>query len=220
MNSINNLFDKIFVINLKRRPDRLEHFDSQAKKYGINYEIIEAFDGDTINGDFEIFGKKIIPSGEYKGLDNYMKSCLGATISHYQVLKKSIENSYKKIMVFEDDVLFNDDFEKSLIDGVSNLPENWDFLYLSGTAVDFEKINTSISKLKSSYCLHSYCLSSNIFNKLILEIEEKIFSFPVDVIYSHNLKNNNSYITIPFLTKQYSNFSDIQKINVNYNFSH
>lgn len=220
MNEINAIFDRVFVINLKRRPDRLEHFRLQAEKYGISYELIEAFDGEIINGDTELLGKKITPSGEYRGLDGYMKSCLGATMSHYKILKQSVENGYKKILVFEDDVLFNDNFKDSLISSISLSPENWDFLYLSGTMVNFEKINDRISKLNSCFCLHSYCLSDNVFRKLMSEIEDKIFNFPVDVIFSQNLRNYNSFITVPFLTKQYSNFSDIQKINVNYNFTH
>lgn len=220
MSKINDIFDRVFVINLKRRPDRLEHFRLQAEKYGISYEVIEAFDGETINGDTELLGKKITPSGEYRGLDGYMKSCLGATMSHYKILKQSIENGYKKILIFEDDALFNDNFEEDLILSISSSPENWDFLYLSGTMVNFEKINERISKLNGCFCLHSYCLSDNVFEKLVYEIEDKIFNFPVDVIFSQILRNHNSFITVPFLTKQYSNFSDIQKINVNYNFTH
>lgn len=216
MNEINEIFDRVFVINLKRRPDRLEHFRLQAEKYGIFYEVIEAFDGETINGETELLGKKITPSGEYKGLDGYMKSCLGATMSHYSILKKSIDYGYKKILIFEDDVLLSELFDESLLESIELLPDNWDCFYLSGTMINSQIINHRISKLISCFCLHSYCLTNNVFEKMKKEIEEKIFYFPVDVIFSQNLSSFNSYVSTTILTHQYPNYSDIQKTNVKY----
>lgn len=42
---------KSYLINLQKRPDRLEKFNEGVKKYlpDINIEIVEAVDGSTLN---------------------------------------------------------------------------------------------------------------------------------------------------------------------------
>ena len=67
-------FDKIYVINLDRRPDRYEAFQREMSKYGIeNVERFSAIDGTTI-------------------MTNNMKLLLGelgVLESHLEIIKKS-----------------------------------------------------------------------------------------------------------------------------------
>jgi glycosyl transferase family 25 len=76
--------DKIFVINLDKRNDRLDEFLIECKKVDINPSEIERF------------------SAIYKPEN----PCVGCTLSHLEVIKIAKERSYENIIVFEDDFEF------------------------------------------------------------------------------------------------------------------
>lgn len=76
--------DKIFVINLDKRTDRMEEFLNEFKKINIDISNLERF------------------SAIYKPEN----PCVGCTLSHLEVIKIAKERSYKNIIVFEDDFEF------------------------------------------------------------------------------------------------------------------
>jgi hypothetical protein len=65
-----------FVVNLKRRPDRLERFKKQMEYLGWDYEVFEAVD---------------------------TNSYIGITDSQLSIIKIAKERGYKKVMIMEDD---------------------------------------------------------------------------------------------------------------------
>jgi GR25 family glycosyltransferase involved in LPS biosynthesis len=72
-----SLFGGVFVINLDRRPDRLEEFTEEMKMLDMPFERFSA-----IYTDF--------------GID-------GCGLSHLSVLKLAKERGYKNVLIFEDD---------------------------------------------------------------------------------------------------------------------
>jgi hypothetical protein len=65
-----------FVVNLKRRPDRLERFQRQMEYLGWDYEVFEAID---------------------------TNSYMGITKSQLAIIQIAKERGYKKVMIMEDD---------------------------------------------------------------------------------------------------------------------
>ena len=102
---VNEYFDKVVVINLDRRTDRMEKLVPQLERLGIEYERHSAVDG-----------KKL-------GID----PIFAGTMSHVQVLKKYKE---QKVLVLEDDAQFVDDFNEKFEEVMQTLPNNWDIFYL------------------------------------------------------------------------------------------
>ena len=65
---LNDFFDKIFVINLERRPDRLEIFKQISNDLDFEFEVFKAYDGREIDDNFVYNGKpiNINPNKHYK----------------------------------------------------------------------------------------------------------------------------------------------------------
>jgi len=116
---------KKFVINLKRRPDRLKQFLERCPYTDV--EIVHGFDAK--NHHLENKKERKI----FESFSNSKKVRLGARgvwISHLRIWKKMVNDSIKLAMVFEDDALFNENFEES----INNLifPENLNILFIGG----------------------------------------------------------------------------------------
>lgn len=148
------LFDKIFLINLPRRKDRLEFMKYKLDKENIhNYELISATDGyneDTI----KIFDM-------YKNIKYYYgiitsPGAIGLLYTWKELLNKCIENNYQKILILEDDIYFHKNL-KLLHDNNLNLYNTYDVVSLGGNQPKWD--DTQIDQLKKDTGYYNY--SSN-----------------------------------------------------------
>ena len=125
--TINTFFDKVFYINLDHDVERNEQMIAQFKKYGItNYERIS---GTVLN---EIPSKMYWRNFNIERLNKkYILGGLGARNSHWRITQIAIERGYEKILIFEDDVIFQMDPNELLRANVENL-KDWDMLFFGG----------------------------------------------------------------------------------------
>ena len=215
---LNDFFDKIFVINLERRPDRLEKFKKIAEILNFEFEIFKAYDGKQIEDDFVYNNKpiNITQNQYYRGFDTYSKGALGCLLSHLDIIKKSKDMGYKKILILEDDVEFHIDFNKRFDDFTLSFNKEWDMIYFSGSILETSDDYGYYKKLISCHTTHSYAVCESIYEYLIENIEKNLYISPIDLTYSIVQSNIKSFITIPFLTYQSGGFSDIQNSHVDY----
>ena len=102
---------QVYVINLKRRSDRLKKFKKDCEYK--NVIVIEAFDGMNISKN--IYNKNI-----YYKIKNHRYSKditnpeIGCFVSHMSTWKKIINSDTKYNLIFEDDVILSDNFKKRL----------------------------------------------------------------------------------------------------------
>lgn len=133
-NLINTYFDRIFIINLKRRPDRKEQMISKLKKANItNYEFVQAIDG-TQEPCLSLYNFKI-KSGQFT--DN--PAAFGILYSALKVLTYAKIKRFKNILILEDDVIFHKDFTETFNHRIKNIPE-WKLLYF-GTSMHKWRFN-------------------------------------------------------------------------------
>lgn len=122
---INTYFDQIYVINLRRRQNKLIEIIQKLKKLNITAEIIEAIDGyESPNIDeFKIY--QSLPVGMENGHPRelqlnrkliYSPGVWGHLKSNRLILMDAMEKHYRKILILEDDALFinnfHDEFQK------------------------------------------------------------------------------------------------------------
>ena len=103
-----DIFDKIFVINLRRRTDRRTFMEYKLEKENIyNYEIIDAVDG--YEGDiiklFDMYSNRKY----YYGIIT-SPGAIGLICTWKKLLKSCIDSNLKRILILEDDIYFHKDF--------------------------------------------------------------------------------------------------------------
>ena len=97
---------KIYIINLKKRTDRWKDCLIQLKKYNIeNYERFEAIRPDLKKIDPIQYSKNNLKMDE-----KYIIGALGCKLSHIEIIKNAKKNSYKQILILEDDFLLCENF--------------------------------------------------------------------------------------------------------------
>ena len=129
---IEKTFKKLYVINLQRRTDRYQEFNTKIVKY-ITPSLIERFD--AINGkelNLNEFHESFIKTATNKGE-------VGCFLSHRTIWKNVSEDSTLKnddlVLLFEDDVFFSTHFQVKFQEAIvefQKIKKNNKFLYIGG----------------------------------------------------------------------------------------
>jgi GR25 family glycosyltransferase involved in LPS biosynthesis len=142
------IIDKIFIINLKSRTDRLEnikllidHLNFDKKKI----EIFEAVVGKDISKD-EI--NKILSISSLDTLYNYpsnhkdirSKGAIGCYLSHYKIWEKIINQKLDNVLIIEDDI-FTDIDSEEFNKYINSIPNDYDIGMLSWFKLWFDPLN-------------------------------------------------------------------------------
>jgi len=193
------LWDKIYIINLKRREDRkIIMIEKLAEEKIDNYEIIEAYDGKDIEiiKKFNLIKKhsKIINSGHY--------ACL---LSHIKAIKKAKKNNYNNVMILEDDVIFNNNFLEEL--KKIKLPK-YDLIYLGGLIKEKKVFLNGWGQRFKVMGAYGYIINKNIYDKILVKLQE--FIYCVDIAY-YKLKDEFKIYILNDLIKTNLDSSDTSK---------
>lgn len=189
-------FDAIYVINLDSRPDRLAKVMSSFTDLGIA-DRVERFPG-------------IVPK-EGSG-------ALGCLMSHVTIIKKAKELCLKNVLVFEDDVkLLNIESISPAISQLRNIP--WALYYLGyNSHSPLNKVTPNLLKLTQCYSTHAIAYNSSIFDLIINSFTSKKIKL-IDVWLSENVQSRfNCLGNYPIAATQFSDYSDIEKKQVAYEF--
>ena len=143
MNILNKYFEHIYVINLEKDLERKNYIEKLFNKYNINFEFINAIDGNNLDTNT----LKLLELWAYPGNKFCNKECscsgkghelsdaqIGCALSHYLCYKDIVKNKYKTALIFEDDIKFESNFE-NIIKNIfeKELPNNWELIHLSYT---------------------------------------------------------------------------------------
>jgi GR25 family glycosyltransferase involved in LPS biosynthesis len=185
---VNEYFDKVVVINLDRRKDRLEKVNAQLEELGITYERFSAVDAKALDID-------------------PIQACRQ---SHLQVL----EESEGKTLILEDDAYFMEDFNERFAQFVELLPDNWNIFYLGAVLLNSQNCNHIMVRAMDTSSLHAYCVNPKF--KDIALAQGREYPEHIDVAYRLLHRQYPSYAAKPPLVKQYPSYSDLMLEDVDY----
>jgi hypothetical protein len=191
-----NYFDAIYVINLDSRPDRLTRVMSSFADLGIS-DRVERFPG-------------IVPT-EGSG-------ALGCLMSHVAIIEQAKTKGLKNVLIFEDDVQFLN--IESIAPAVEQLStKKWALYYLGyNSHSPLNKVTPNLLKLAKCYSTHAIAYNSSIFDLIIASFDSKKIKL-IDVWLSENVQSRfNCLGNYPIAATQFSNYSDIEKKEVKYDF--
>jgi glycosyl transferase family 25 len=98
--------DAVYVLSVKKFTDRITHIQNEMAKHQISFEFIFEYDLGEIDPLLEknIFGSQPHIEGPQRSL----------VLKHISAWKKCVENHYKTILVFEDDVILHQFFNQEI----------------------------------------------------------------------------------------------------------
>ena len=177
MSYINTLVDKVYVINLDKDVERLRTIDTSLRKQGISYQRLQATVGSKVSSDPRL--TQLCNSFCTDGIK-------GCALSHHRIWEDALQNGYSRVLVFEDDALIPDDFDKKVREVMVSLPESYDVLFLGcqyfcrnetviekvghtlmGTAP--EAVNEHVQKVSGSLGAHATIYTQVFMKKIIQE---------------------------------------------------
>jgi GR25 family glycosyltransferase involved in LPS biosynthesis len=157
----------------------------------------------------EMFRKNIFPfEVERISAIQMLDGAMGCALTHFKILK---EQTMFPFAIFEDDCVMIEPW--SLVEkAISQLPEDWDALWLGGTVdTPLKRYSDNLFRLKKTYCTHAIIYNSQkivdyILNNFDTWHGRKI----IDIFYYSDVQEKfNCFITYPMAALQAEGFSDI-----------
>jgi GR25 family glycosyltransferase involved in LPS biosynthesis len=155
---LKNSFDRVVLISLKRRSDRLKrakHALRQAEWPFKEPEVFEAVDGHAVPA----------PEGWQSG-----PGAWGCLRSHQLVLERAIADRVQSLLVLEDDICFVDDFKKNVEAFLRAVPDDWDQLMIGGHHISSiavpQLVNPAVYRCIACDRGHCYAVRGEFMRKL------------------------------------------------------
>lgn len=195
------MIDRIYYINLDRRPDRNENIIRLMNKYNLHAIRVSAFDGSKL--DINKISNNIITS---KGIADAKNSkqkvyvpltsgAIGCALSHRSIWEKIANENIRNALILEDDIRINENLYDKLEVYKKYFPKDYDIIYLGYHDVSIKhnkgSYNDIFYKSGSVYGLFGYIVSKKGAKKLL-----NIFpiSYQIDTVMSMYSPYMNTYM--------------------------
>ncbi len=193
---INETFPYKICINLDRRRERWQHMQRKFDQHGIHsVRRFPALDGDSL----KLPANWVHTPGAY-----------GCLLSHLQVIREARRLGVPSVLIFEDDVVFDDHLEKKFSIYIDQLPPDWDMLFFGALHKDEPvKISDNIARITQANSTYACALKATVFDDFI-ELNRKT----EEVLDSNSLvlqQQFNCYCFIPHLAWVEAEHSDAQE---------
>ena len=188
---VNDFFDKVIVINLDRRTDRMEKLVPQLEKLDIQYKRFSAVDAKKLDIDPVVAGLR----------------------SHLQVMKQI---AGQRVLILEDDAQFVEDFNEKFEKVMQTLPEDWDIFYLGALVPKDVGLIRMVNRHWGIQVLttgsQAYCINPSRLEYFISKLED--YNYYIDIGLRDFAKGLKAYITQPNLVVQFPSYSDLRQKEV------
>lgn len=160
-----NTFERVYVVNLNRRKDRLKNFFTNLPS---NWpfkqpEVYTAIDGTKAKS----------PSWWKAG-----RGAWGCYRSHLNLIEKCLNENVQSVLLLEDDAKFPADFPEKVKKFLANVPDDWGMIYLGGQHLKQDrrppkKIKEGIYKPFNVNRTHAFALRGPMIQKIYKHLTRK-----------------------------------------------
>jgi GR25 family glycosyltransferase involved in LPS biosynthesis len=198
--SINSYFDKVYVLNLHRREDRIKIMQNRLDKCDITYSYFGATDGNVMKPLWDALKNPYIKNPNY----------LGCIVSHLSIYEDALTNKYDKVLIIEDDERIidnaNEEFGKQ-IDQINTI--DYELLYLgfiplndNCTAWDYSILNdrfvsSNVVSAKNLWGLYAYAIRASLMKEM-LHVYSNTYPMEIDRYFVNHIQpRGGSFAVLP-----------------------
>jgi len=186
----NNIFDKVFVISLKKDINKRKLIKKKFHDANIKYEFFNAIDGDKKPHIDEFIKYKKKPYN-WKGshyIERNLKKkilrssgALGYLKSWENIIIYAIKNKLQQICVFDDDVLIDKEFNIKFNALLNHIGNKWKVINLGSTQYNWSRVikkkNYYLTPINTDGSF-AVCLKYDTYQQLLKSI--RLFNCPFD----------------------------------------
>lgn len=196
-----NYFERVVVINLKRRPERKQRLEKLIKssKWPFGKPIwFNAVDG------------SVVPVANKWGAGG---GAWGCKRSWCRVLEEALNDGVQSILVLEDDAIWRGDFSSQVDDFLKKVPANWECLFFGGQNMKTpKKVSEGVYRATNTQRTHCIGLQRDGIRKAYINMMDA--DWHIDHKFGpESGKWGTAYQPEPFLVGQDACKSDISGRN-------
>lgn len=194
----------VYVINRAKDMERLQRFSGSCRRWGMNFERLEAVNCAASDFDFRHYEKDIAET--FYGKTQFLRGAVGCFLSHSAAWRKLLESDFSHAVICEDDAVFLGPIPRRACD--YQMPEDFDLVYLNqrlsgfpshasesigsffrfSSVFDSAKAILTASKLMSAPGGEGYLLSRKGAGKILRIFQEMRIYMEVDwFLFFHSL---------------------------------
>jgi GR25 family glycosyltransferase involved in LPS biosynthesis len=212
--------EKIYVLHYSKLKDRKERLEAQFKDLGIDVEYITEFDQEDLSDELinsaydsskEMYDTKIHSTYGNKSTPHRIlnKAEISCTFKHRSGIQKIAKECDNYGLIFEDDVVFVENFVEKFNIFLKSTPDDWDAIFMgscAGLRVAPQFIKKNISAYKMDHPASKGGDSYLLRKELAENISETMNTFVTisdwELSYQLKLHNANVYWWEPPLVAQ------------------
>lgn len=193
--AINEEFPHKICINLDRRPDRWQQMQRKFDRHAIqSVRRFPALDGYNLD----------VPANWTNTPGAY-----GCLLSHLQVVREARRLGLSRVLIFEDDVVFDRHFHEKFDTYFRQLPSDWHMLYFGALHKNEPiKIHDNLVRITRANSTYAYALRDTVFDDFI-ELNCKAETV-LDIASFILQQQFNCYCFTPHLAWVETDYSDAQ----------
>lgn len=183
-------FDKIFLINLPKRTDRLRSATHDLSLYKIPFEIVPAI--------------------------NHKNGAKGLFLTMKAIFEMAIDEQYKNILLFEDDAKFINDPNKYMplcLEQLGRICAGYDIFHLGpNTHQPLQRHSDNLLRMHKCRATHAVAYSAQGIELILRKLSEIPFHDHIDVYFENHIQPlGGCYCSYPMIATQHNDYSDITK---------
>lgn len=184
MNVINKYFDNVYVITTSIETERQQYIMNYMKNHGIHYNLRTAIPSSFVQS--------------YNTIDLWNAPCVTSAgnvslcLTYLSIFSECLYKQKYKLLVLEDDVSFEPDYQTKFEAFMNSVGDEWDVLNLGyhpskedGFSWKYFKVNDIMSESEVSWTTHMVAFNNK---DTLIDLKNKIIKdtpLPIDFVISY-----------------------------------